>query len=193
MEKAIPICQETAHLIPRRYLPESGSGDELPSIWDLLQIESYTRRDDEKNENIRGLISQEVRGLIEAQAREEREKRGTAEDVAGKTGRKQQMRYSVETLVAGTKFFWGIALQDATELEWDALCINLAEFQRWPYLGGKSGVGHGKVAIEFDSWKVVDPRLPVSGKEVGVRLGQMYLNYLEENSDKIRGLVDALV
>jgi CRISPR type IV-associated protein Csf2 len=61
--KAIPICKETAHLIPERFV----TGNEQ-SIWDMCQEEAYTRRDDEKNEKLRALIAPEVRMLLEASA-----------------------------------------------------------------------------------------------------------------------------
>src|SRR3990172_4146235 len=73
--KAIPICTETAHIIPERYL---GGVD---SVWELCQEEAYTRRDDEKNDNLRQLITPEVRGLLEMDASAKRAKSGTKDDV----------------------------------------------------------------------------------------------------------------
>jgi CRISPR type IV-associated protein Csf2 len=113
--KAIPICQETAHLLPERFVV----GDGVQSIWEMCQEEAYTRRDDEKNENLRQLIAPEVRGLLEAKAADQREKAKTGDDVAGDTGQKQQMRYYVETLAAGTRLFWDITMDDVTPLEFD--------------------------------------------------------------------------
>ena len=149
--KLIPICQETRHLIPERFV--DGMGE--VSIWDLVQEEAYTRRDDEKNEHLRQLIAPEVRGLLEASAAAKREKRGTSADVAEETGQNQQMRYYVETLSAGTRFYWDVTLEDVEPVEFDAFCVTLAEFSRFPYVGGKSGVGHGKVSVKFEDRKSV--------------------------------------
>lgn len=185
--KAIPICRETAHLIPERFV-----AGELQSIWEMCQEEAYTRRDDEKNENLRMLIAPEVRGLLEASAAAKRMKLGTEDDQAGETGKSQQMRYYVETLAAGVQLFWDMTLDDVTPLELDALCVTLAEFGRYPYIGGKSGVGHGKVAIHFDHWIEINPRLAPTGKEIDVTLGTRYLQHIQEHGSEIRRVIDAL-
>lgn len=185
--KAIPICAETAHIIPERFV---NGGNQ--SVWDLCQEEAYTRRDDEKNENLRQLIAPEVRGLLEADSQAKREKAGTSEDVAGETGQKQQMRYYVETLAAGTQLFWDITLDDVTDLEFEAFCVTLAEFGRFPYIGGKSGVGHGKVKINFDKWINIDPRITPTGQELGMPLGSRYQAHLKERGDEIREALNGL-
>jgi CRISPR type IV-associated protein Csf2 len=186
--KAIPICEETAHLLPERF----GNGNRAMSIWEMVQEEAYTRRDDEKNENLRQLIAPEVRGLLEAKASEQRTKSGTPEDVAGETGQKQQMRYFIETLAAGTELFWEITLDDVTPVEFDAFAITLAEFSKSPYVGGKSNVGHGKVSIKFDKWIELNPRLAPIGKEIDIPLGSHYMQHLERNAAEIRSLLNGL-
>lgn len=186
--KAIPICRETVHIVPDRFV----TGKEQ-SIWDMCQEEAYTRRDDEKNENLRSLLQPEVRGLLEASAMSKRAKAGTKDDVAGDTGQSQQMRYFVETLAAGTRLFWDMTLDDVTMLEFDALCATLAEFSRHPYIGGKSGVGHGKVVVHFDHWVEINPRIAPTGKEVDVSLGTRYMQHLKDHAGDIRAVIDALV
>ena len=185
--KLIPICLETAHVVPERFT----DGLELQSIWNMCQEEAYTRRDDEKNEHLRQLIAPETRLLIETAATTKRAKIGTAEErPETDTGQKQQMRYYVETLAAGTKFFWEIYLEDVTDLEFEAFCVTLAEFGRFPYIGGKAGVGHGKISIHFDKWLEIDSRATPKGTEISVPLGQLYLQHLQENGDTIRSLLN---
>ena len=186
--KAIPICRETAHLLPSRFVE---TGIQL-SIWDMCQEEAYTRRDDEKNENLRQLIAPGVRALLEAKASTQRERAKSGDDVAGETGQKQQMRYFVETLAAGTRLFWDITMDDVTDLEFEAFCVTLAEFSRFPYIGGKSGVGHGKVEIRFDSWMEIDPRIAPTGKDISFALGNLYKEHLEQRGAEIRELIDGL-
>lgn len=185
--KALPICTETAHLIPERFV----TGKEV-SVWDMCQQEAYTRRDDEKNENLRQLIDPGTRMLLEANAAGKRAKAGTKEDVAGETGQSQQMRYYVETLAAGTRMFWDMTLDDVSPLEFDAICITLAEFSRFPYIGGKSNVGHGKVAIKIDRFLDVNPRQSPTGREIDVALGTRYMQHLQTQGDAIRGLINGL-
>lgn len=183
--KAIPICTETVHLIPDRFVANA------ESVWELCQEEAYTRRDDEKNEQLRGLLAPEVRGLLETSAAAKRDRQRSGDDVAGDTGQKQQMRYYVETLAAGTRLFWEISLDDVTDLEREAFFVTLAEFSRFPYIGGKSGVGHGKVSIKFDQLLEIDARV-TTGKEISWALGTLYSNHLQEHGDDIRGLLNSL-
>lgn len=185
--KAIPICTETAHVIPERFLE-----NKVESVWELCQEEAYTRRDDEKNENLRKLIAPEVRGLLEAAASAKRAKVGTKDDVETETGQKQQMRYYVETLAAGARLYWEISLDDVSDLEREAFFVTLAEFSRLPYIGGKSNVGLGKVNIKFDKWIEIDSRLAPNGKEIGFALGNLYHKHLKERGDAIRELIDGL-
>jgi len=182
--KLIPICQETAHLLPERV-----TADHAPlSVWDMVQQEAYTRKDDEKNENIRWLLTDSAKGQLQLSATKKKAKK---DDMVEETGQKQQMRYFVETLAAGTRFYWKINLHDVSPVEFDAFAVNLAEFSRRPYIGGKSGVGHGEVSIKFDEWLELDPRVK-AGKEVGLPLGQYYLNHLQGKQKEIRGLIDGL-
>jgi len=186
--KAIPICKETAHLLPERFVDE----DALESVWELCQEESYTRRDDEKSERLRQLIAPKVRAMLEDKAAVQREKAGTKSDVVEETGQKQQMRYHVETIAAGTRLFWDITLDDVTDVEFEAFCVTLAQFARFPYIGGKSGVGHGKVEVHFDKWIEINPRLAPTGQELDFALGNRYEAHLKEHAADIRGLLDGL-
>jgi CRISPR type IV-associated protein Csf2 len=189
IDKLIPICQETAHLLPSRFLPR-----DLNSIWDLCQQEAYTRKDDEKDERLRYLIDAGERRQLELLASGEREaKRKDANlDVVTETGQKQQMRYYIETLAAGTQFFWSVVLDDVTSLEFDAFCVVLAEFSRFPYIGGKSSIGHGKVSLKFDKGIEIDPRLAPAGRELDFTMGQRYMAHLEQNATAIQELIHDL-
>ncbi len=186
--KAIPICQETLHLLPDRL----ANGREIVSVWDMCQEEAYTRRDDEKNENLRQLINPGARKILEDASRAKREKRGTDEDVSQDTGQKQQMRYFVETIAAGTELFWDITLDDVSDLEFEAFYATLIQFAKFPYIGGKSGIGHGKVSISFDKWIEINPRLAPQGKELDFVLGTRYQNHLRDHADEIRRLINGL-
>lgn len=197
--KAIPICFETAHL-----LPDSVRSTAVGSIWDMCQVEAYTRRDDEKNELLRHLIDPQQRMLLDATRTSKRETvldeafprdnkgQPSNADIVEETGQKQQMRYYVETLASGTRFFWEISMDDATDIEFEAFCITLAEFSRLPYLGGKSATGHGKVSIQFNNWMEINPRLAPDGQTMDFALGTRYLQHLSEHSEEIRGIIHGL-
>jgi CRISPR type IV-associated protein Csf2 len=185
--KVVPICEETAHLVPVRFVPERPL-----SVWEMLQEESYTRRDDEKSENLRLLIAPEVRSLLEAGASAKRTKARGGDDTDEEVGQHQQMRYFVETFAAGSQFYWNVELRDVNEVEWEAFLSCLAEFSKRPYIGGMSRVGHGKVAVHFDRWHEIEPRLAATGKEVGLPAGAAYERHLAERGGRIREVLHAI-
>jgi CRISPR type IV-associated protein Csf2 len=177
--KLIPICNETAHLIPERFLPET-----VESIWEYCQTEMYTRRDDAKNDKLRPMLPASERKPIGK----------SEEDTADKPEKRkpQQMMYHAETLSAGTKFYWKIIAEDVTDIEFEALIITLLEFSRAPYIGGKSAVGLGEIAIKMDKWLEIDSRIHLEGKEVDVQLGKKYEQHIKNNEQQIRDLLEAM-
>lgn len=179
VDKAIPICRETAHLLPAEY-----AADDLPSVWEYLQEEMYTRKDDEKDEHKRALIDEGVRALLEAEARSKRQ--AVHQPVIASSGQSQQMMYYVETLAAGTRFYWSVILNDVTDVEFDAFATTLVQFSRRPYVGAKSAVGLGKVAISFDNWHSIDSRVAREGSAVDAPLGAKYQAHLEQRGEEIR-------
>ena len=180
--KLIPLCQETAHLLPERFRNDYC----VNSIWSMLQQEHYVRKDDEKDEGLRQLIAPETRALLEAKNTEKRKKRENGEDeVDTEIRQHQQMRYFIETFCAGTKFFWDVCLFDTTAIEYEAFMTCLVEFSRMPYIGGKSGTGHGKVDVKFDNWIFIDPRITPNGSAVGMPLGNKYAEHLQKNAEAI--------
>lgn len=163
--KLIPICQETRHLIPERFRPER-----CESIWEYCQTEFYTRRDDNKNDAVRKMLAPvEQKEVIETK----------------KESTPQQMMYEVETLCAGTQFYWKVVLEDVTDIEMDAFLTTLAVFSKSPYLGGRSGTGNGEVALKVENWLEIDSRMRGTGKKVDLRMGQKYENHLNNNKDEI--------
>lgn len=180
--KLIPICKETLHLLPETYRNE-----EAESIWDYCQTEMYTRRDDEKNDKVRGMIDEGVRALLSG---------GMAKVDITKAASAQQMMYRNETLAAGTQFYWKVTLEDATEVEFEAFLVTLAVFSKAPFIGGRSAVGHGEIAIHFPIWKDIDSRVNSHGKEQempDVSLLTKYFSHLEEKKQSIREMLNTIV
>jgi len=176
--KAIPICRETAHLLPAAYADRA-----TPSMWDYLQEEMYTRKDDEKNEHRRVLLAPAVRGALDDERRVKAPKKN---DPQNDTGQHQQMLYYVETFAAGTPFYWKVVLDDVTDLEFEAFVTTLVQFSRMPYLGGKSNVGLGEVAITFDRWMQIDSRLAPASTEIALPAGAAYAAHLRMEGAAIR-------
>lgn len=186
VDKMIPICAEITHL-----LPEPWRDAEVASIWEYLQEEMYTRKDDEKHEHLRQLIEPEARALLETAAAAKRNA-PSQPVMETDTGQKQQMRYFLESFAAGTKFFWSLVLDDVTDVEFDAFCVALGEFARMPYIGAKSNVGLGRVSVHFDRWHTVDAR-QATGNQLDTPLGKRYQAHLEQHGDAIREMLGEMV
>lgn len=171
MGKMLPICDETKHLIPEKFL----NGHQTNSIWDYCQLEMYTRKDDEKNDRVREMIDSNTRKLLETPgSKAELTKAGP-----------QQMKYHVETISAGTKFHWKVVLEDVTDVEFEAFLTTVLQFSKNPHVGGKSATGFGEIAIKMDQWIEIDSRINLNGKEVDMKLGQKYEKHLQEKKSEI--------
>ena len=181
--KLIPVCNETLHLLPEGFRPERSQ-----TIWEFLQEEMYTRKDDSKNQHLRGVIEQRDRLLLEAAE----SKSQTTVQVVEETGAKQQMMYYVETFAAGCEFYWRICLRDVSDVEFEAFLVTLTEFSRLPFIGGKSNVGMGEVALRCKDWFEIDSRLNVPGKGVSFPAGNAYAHHLSEKSVAIREFLGAM-
>jgi len=104
----------------------------------------------------------------------------------------QQMMYYTETFAAGTPFYWKLTLEDVNNVEYDAFMTCLAEFSKLPYVGGKSAVGLGEVAIRFDKWLEIDSRLAAAGTEVSRPVGCAYRDHLQARGEEIRKALETL-
>lgn len=176
--KAIPICTETAHLLPESFAAQAKS-----SVWAYLQEEMYTRKDDEKNEHLRKLLDGQTQLALTG---------GIAKATLTESATPQQMMYYVETFAAGTPFYWRLTLDDVTDVELEAFLTTLVQFSRMPYVGGKSGTGLGEVAIQFDGWTRIDSRLAPQGEAVSFTLGTAYQRHLEQHGEAIRAELAAM-
>lgn len=181
--KLIPICAETSHLLPERFRPANPI-----SFWELLQEEMYVRKDDEKNENLRGMLESVQKKQLSAKAG----LFGDTSMVSEKSDKPQQMMYYVETLCAGTEFFWKLELKDVTDIEFEAFLSALVAFSQSPRIGGKHNVGLGEIAVKFDSWMEIDSRVVGTGKEIDVPIGTKYYKHLETEAENIKELLKSL-
>jgi CRISPR type IV-associated protein Csf2 len=186
--KAIPICSETMHLLPNSYQRANPT-----SIWDFLQAEMYTRRDDERNEKLRTVIEGRALKQLEDKGNLSLLPEEALEQGQEKAERKpQQMMYYTETFAAGTQFYWKLTLEDVSDVEYDAFMTCLAEFSKMPYVGGKSAVGLGEVAVRFDKWLQIDSRVQVGTSEISRPIGTAYSEHLKLKADDIRKILETV-
>lgn len=156
--KLIPICKETLHLIPEKFHGKS----EIKTIWEYCQVEMNTRKDDTKDENKREFIKKEA----------------LTEDLRG-----GQMMYHMETLVAGTRFYWKICLRDTTDIETGAF---LSILQSWAaqssQVGGNGRVGHGKLKVELTETSVVDSEMKFENSD--------FVTYIDKANEAKKDVTD---
>lgn len=132
VDKAIPVAEETFHLVDH-YAAAASLGEDYrpPSIWQLLQHETYTRFADVNDAAASMTIEP---GVDVAQAMPKG---------AG------NMLWRQETLVAGTRLYHSLILEAGTPLE-VAFFDDLV--QRWSAqgrIGGQRGRGMGRVRPEY--------------------------------------------
>lgn len=149
--KMIPICKETLHLIPEKFHGDA----EIKTIWEYCQVEMNTRKDDTKDENKREFIKQEA----------------LTEDLKG-----GQMMYHIETLVAGTRFYWKICLRDTSDIETGSF---LSILQSWSMqssqVGGNGRVGYGRLKVELTETSVVDSEIKFENSD--------FVTYIEKANE----------
>jgi hypothetical protein len=76
-------------------------------------------------------------------------RRDDLEDRAGDKEDAQQMRYTIECLVPGTRLHHTFTLTQANTIEQSCFGAAISLFLKDPILGGKSGTGHGKVKLDY--------------------------------------------
>jgi len=170
-----PLVKECQRVIPEKYRDEKA-----PSWKKWTYEKSYTRRDDSKQENMRKYIAD-----AELLAGPKQQGLLTGENEAPKKKKEKdapatQMRYTVELLAAGAIMYQRIYLQDMSDLELGAFVSALHEFQKAPFLGGKSGTGHGLCEIEYE-WSYPGDKEP-RGVFLRVAENVMYLSHPAEEA-----------
>lgn len=185
--KLIPICRETQHIVP-----ESFHTATMPSFYDYVQEEMYVRTDDVKNDHYAALLTGQTRQILTDERHIKEERLSTGDTLQTDVGRHQQMRYYVETLAAGTQFYWRVVLKDTDDVSYDAFVVTLAEFSKNATLGGKSAVGHGLIKMMFGDWYTIRTEA-VDPKAVDAPIGTRYLRHLHDNREYIRYALDAII
>lgn len=164
---AYPICRETNDILPA-YVEKSQYS------WRQLSGDiEFSRKDDDKNENIRSeylLQSDEQPNLIEGETKKKKDEPAT------------QMRYSVEYMAAGTKLWhrWDIVCE---EVELGAFVSCLWEWQKQAYLGGMSGKGFGLVTADMEL-------ITEDGREDFATIGSEFIQ-LSTTAEKAKNIYDS--
>lgn len=132
VDKPLPLARETYFLAPA-YGKAATEIDEtaLPSIWELIQQETYTRFGD-VNESVSGGMVDDSQGLPE---------------ISKGSG---NMLWSQETLIAGTRLLHSVRVEDATPIE---VSFTNELMERWvkvARLGAQRSRGMGRFAFDHE-------------------------------------------
>lgn len=206
VDNAIPLCLETAHVVPDRYQEQCQL-----SIWEHRGVQYFSRMDDARRLDGMEFLAPAERQALEAPRQAAPKKpRPTAglfgdEEPApepehpaplqkAEPGVAVQMRYGFETLVMGTRFLHGLHLADVTPLELSAFFLTLQEWSRFPVLGGRSAQGWGRIALHYEDVVSIEPRMQVADALVrandGLLSPERYHQHIELNRDAILTTLD---
>jgi CRISPR type IV-associated protein Csf2 len=178
--KWYPICKELTRFLPDEYQDQA---EARLSIFEMTDLHSFTRMDDKKNDHWQKYLPEPERALLELPATR---KTKAGEEIAEKPGVAQQMRYSQEVLIAGTRFYCWLNLNDVTPLEFDAFASAMIEWSKTPFVGGQSRHGCGLVELHFDNWMSVSPLAKFEDAQaVGLPVGAAYVEHLHSQRDAI--------
>jgi len=68
-----------------------------------------------------------------------------------------QMKVDFECFIPGTKFYHWFALEYPNDIELSCFAHAMELFRMSPYVGGKSGTGHGEIEFHYDRLGDADP------------------------------------
>lgn len=179
--KLVPLVAETAHVTP-----DAGP---RPSMWDVMQVEEFSRQDDAKRPQLSGIIA----GALPT-AGEQGSLLGDVDptpDLVRGDGPAQQMRYGAETIAAGTRFAWWLRLDPwTTPLVEAQLRAALNEWvSTGAHVGGRSATGHGRLAFELTGWARSDPQLTGGDGELAPAWhDQLTAHYRDHAADALDAL-----
>lgn len=164
VDKAIPVCQETAHLTAHYDATRClGAGYQPPSVWDLLQKETYSRYADVND----AAASMTVESGAEA---EKAIPKGSG-----------NMLWSQETLAAGSLLYHSVILDGGTPQEVGFLHDLMTLWSRDARIGGQRARGMGRVELDY-ARSVLDLHGDPADEEPPAKTWQASM---KENSDAI--------
>lgn len=155
----IPIAKETAHIVPEAFHIKA----ELPSVYTYLQMDMYTRKENSNDAEFQPYIER-------------------GEEEKFETG---QMLYYIQTVSAGTPFYWKVILEDVTPEEFDFFISCIQRFERTPVVGGKSAVGFGQIELQDMKWRDITKE----GETITIldeTTESLYVKFVKENASSMR-------
>ena len=128
VSKLVPLVEQTKPYIPKPYQKFC-----THSVWDYLQMESYSRK-----------------GINETNTHITHERKDVEANSPGNDVGEGRMRYQVESFTAGTKFHFKVSTQRLSEAGLVLLLETMRKFTEEGHVGGRSSVGFGSFALNLD-------------------------------------------
>lgn len=161
VDKPLPVAQET------QYLAEAYSADlegfEPPSVWELVQRESYSRFPDVNDSAAQPYIEEDLT---------------TERSIPKGAG---AMLWVQETLPAGTRLFHSLTLEEATPPEVSFMDELVQRWSQRGRVGGQVARGMGKV--RFDHTRTC---MDVLGSPADEEQGSTWREHVAQNHDVIQ-------
>lgn len=129
VDKPLPVAKETMYLAPPYEVDLDGYAP--PSVWELVQLEPYTRFPD-----VNDSVAQPYMEEDPTQTR-------VLPDGAG------MMLWHQETLPAGTRLFHAVRLEEATAVEVSFMDELMKRWSRHGQIGGQGARGMGRVRFDY--------------------------------------------
>lgn len=130
------ICEETKYIVPYKY-----QADTLFSANEHIGNQAFTRMDDFKDDKA-------VSELLTSKDDIETNEKGQRKLKDGEST--TQMRYEVEMIKTGSKWYFRFDLSDVTDIEIGCFISALVEWGKYSRLGGMHNKGYGLVLSHFD-------------------------------------------
>lgn len=132
VDKPLPLARETHFLAPAYGKAATDTDpDTLPSIWEMVQQETYTRFAD-ANETVSGGMVDDSQGLPELS-------KGSG-----------NMLWSQETLCAGTRLFHSVRVEDATPIEVSFVNELMDRWAKNARIGAQRSRGMGRFTFDHE-------------------------------------------
>lgn len=185
VSNAYPACREAMPAL--RTFPGDLSPD--VSYRSLTTEKSFSRKDDAKNDLVNAVIMNREPALAQGQLIPDATPKPKSETPP------QQMRMTVELVIAGTTLLSHVDLLDVSEVELGCFVAALHTFSRSPHIGGQARMGHGLVALvtdmlDLDTGEVVTPFVTIDGAPV---LSRRATDAKQAYDEHLRGMYDAML
>jgi CRISPR type IV-associated protein Csf2 len=186
VDDALLVCSETAKFMPTD-VTEYLNAVQLQSCRAHVEEVMRVRMDPMLNPAHAPLLL-EASAEAAAKKLKKSEKASESNDSIAKLESKSTMMpRSFETVVQGSLFLWGLSCTCTSDLDVDTLHTMVGEFLSRPVVGGKRGVGCGRLR-PVHGWKVIVTKPSEVSTEVSLArpAGELFSSHVAARADQVK-------